>query len=243
MTTGFSSAYRDPGRSRSGRQGTDQVALPAGDSHEPILSPGPLAELGDPGTAQCSFGDMGQMFRRDVDRLVEPAEADQQIDQDLRRQGGVDVVRLGRVQLGPEVGDRRVVVLSQQGSEVDAMVVEGPLEGRMSLELEPRREPAAVLGQIERPAPGPPGRRPGSNTAPWTRGARCRCDSPRREKSQSRPSTSLAIEVPSGGRGCPALGDVGPDARDEMIVEPANQPLDAATSGAPRRPAGPARAP
>src|SRR5205814_446406 len=100
---------------------------------ESILSPGPLAKLGDSGTAQCSFGEMGQMLRRDVDRLVEPVEADQEIDKDLRRQGGVDVVRLGRVQLGPEMGDGRVAVLSQERAKVDAMIVEGALERRMSL--------------------------------------------------------------------------------------------------------------
>ena len=61
-------------------------------------------------------------------------------------------------ELGPEMGDSRVDVLTQERAKVDAMVVEGPLERRMSLELQPGREPAAVLGQVGRQRQRPPGR-------------------------------------------------------------------------------------
>ena len=145
---------------------------------------------------------MRQVFGRDVDRLVEPSEADQQVDQDLRRQGGVEVVRLGRVELAPEMGDGRVAVLAQEGAEVDAMVLEGPLERRIPLELEPGREPAAVVGQVERPARATAGSVTMERVPDGGREVRDVDVVGLVARRASRgPSTSPAIEVPSGGNG------------------------------------------
>ncbi len=55
-----------------------------------------------------------------------------------------------RSELGPEMGDRRVDVPAQQGTQIYAVIVEDLLERRHALELEPRREPAAVLGEVGR---------------------------------------------------------------------------------------------